>query len=126
MQEFGLIFALMTIGAGLIFFFKGVWEVNAKPDAFKFPDFIRGNANRIYLLTFGLVLSGCGLYLDPVGLNAVFEMLPASLQITGSMALGAALSGLIFIVPRTGAPPTHPPETPLQEREAKQFHEEGK
>lgn len=98
MKEFGMVFLLLIVGSGLVFFLKGVWEINSTED-FNASDFLRRNEQRIYWLLGGIVFVGLGLFVDPIGLDSVFQTLPFGIQIASPMVVGAALSGLVFIKP---------------------------
>ncbi len=106
MTEFLMIYVLMILGSLLIFFFKGVWEVKVKPDNFQAVHFFRENINRLIWLAFGIVIVGAILFLDPGGLTTILASLPDGLTVASPLVMGAALSGLIFMVPRNkSAPP---------------------
>lgn len=105
MEEYGKLIGLMVIGAALIFLFKGVLEVRATGDDWRFGDFIRSNVNRLMLLACLLVFSSLGLWLDPVGIAELFAQLPVSIQVASPLVLGAALSGVVMIFNRNEVPP---------------------
>lgn len=90
---------LMVIGAGMIFFLKGVFEVRTTGDEFRFIHFLAKNSNRLALLALGLVLSSLGMYLDPAGLESLFATLPVSIKVASPLVMGAALSGLVLVIP---------------------------
>lgn len=100
MQELYMIFVLILLGAAFIFFVKGVWEVNAKPDDFRFVHFVGENANRLYLLGFGLIVTALILFLDPGGLAEISETLPVTLRLGSPLIAGAGLAGMTLIMPR--------------------------
>lgn len=103
MQELGKIYALILLGACFVFFVKGVWEVAATPADFKFTHFVGENLNRIWLLVFGLVITGLILFLEPGGLPELFSMLPIQVQLGSPLLIGAGLSGLTLVMPRKAA-----------------------
>lgn len=107
-MEVAKIFALITLGAALIFFVKGVLEVNSKPDEFQFKHFIGENVNRLYLLVFGLVVTGLILILDPGGLTEISQSLPIPLQLGSPLAVGSALAGMVLMLPRKSPPAIEP------------------
>jgi len=98
MKEFGMMILLMCIGSGLVFFFKGVLEIRADPD-FQAIDFVHANANRLVWLGLGLFLTAAALFLDAAGLESLYAAVPFGLQIASPLVLGAALSGLVLIIP---------------------------
>ena len=102
------IFLLITLGAAFIFFVKGVWEVNSKPDDFKFVHFIGENTNRLFLLGFGLIVTALILYLDPVGLTELFDSLPISVKLASPLITGASLSAVTLVLPRKSPPAMEP------------------
>lgn len=101
MQEFLMIMLLLTIGAGFVFFIKGVLAIRAYED-FDSIDFIRANGNRLFWAVFGLLLTGLGLFFDPANLQAVFDTLPTGVQLTSPMLAGVAISGLCLMIPSGG------------------------
>jgi hypothetical protein len=108
MKELGMIFALMILGAGLIFFVKGVFEVNSKPENFQFVHFIGENSNRLALLAFGLIIVALILFLDPAGLAELSQTLPVTLRLGSPLIAGAGLAGLTLILPRKSPPALEP------------------
>jgi hypothetical protein len=111
--QFAMIIALMIFGAGLAFFGKGVLEMRVRGDEFEFRHFILENKNRLYLLIFGLTMAAPLLYLDPENLQKIFDALPVDLEVAGPAALGFALTGIVFMLPRNASKP--PPEGPPPE-----------
>lgn len=110
MQEFVTIFTLIALGAAFIFFIKGVWEVNSRPDTFRFQDFVWENANRLSLLAFGLLVTALILFLDPGGLQELFKTLPGGIQFGSPLLIGAGLAGITLVMPRKE--PLDTPERP--------------
>jgi hypothetical protein len=108
MKELAMIFALITLGAAFIFFVKGVWEINSKPDDFQFVHFIGENANRLALLAFGLIITAFILFLDPGGLAEISESLPVTLRLGSPLAVGAGLAGVTLVLPRKSPPAMEP------------------
>lgn len=103
MQELGKIYALILLGACFVFFVKGVWEVNTTPANFQFGHFISENLNRIWLLIFGLIVTGLILFLEPGGLPELFAQLPIQVQLGSPLLVGAGLSGITLMMPRKSA-----------------------
>ncbi len=108
MNELGKIFGLIMLGAAFIFFVKGVWEVNSKPDSFNFQHFIGENINRLYLLCFGLIITGFILFLDPLDMATLSKTLPIPLELGSPLLAGAGLAGLTLILPRKSPPAMEP------------------
>lgn len=108
MNELAKIFVLIALGAAFIFFVKGVWEVNSKPDDFQFVHFIGENANRLYLLAFGLIITAFILFLDPAGLGDLLAAMPVGIQVTSPLIAGAGLAGITLMLPRKSPPALEP------------------
>jgi len=99
MKDFGLQMLLLLIGASFILFVKGVLKSRDDGDAFDFGYFIASNLNRLMLLAFGLIVVSLGLFFDPIGLESVLSQLPLGVKIGSPLVIGAALSGVVLILP---------------------------
>lgn len=108
MKDLAQIFALVMLGAAFIFFVKGVWQVKTTPDDFQFVHFVGENANRLYLLGFGLFVTALILFLDPGGLAELSKSLPVSVQLGSPLVAGAGLAGVTLVLPRKAPPALEP------------------
>lgn len=100
-EHFLYILLLQVIGACGVFFIKGVLEIRAK-EFFNSVDFVRENQHRLIWLAFGLIVSALGAYFDPASLQVVWEYyLPLPVQIAAPLLIGAGISALTLMVPRS-------------------------
>lgn len=104
MKDFGLQILLMAIGASLILFAKGALKARQDGDAFDFAFFVASNLNRLALLGFGVLVVSGALFFDAAGLAEVLKTLPISVQVGSPLVVGAALAGLVLIVPQKTSP----------------------